>query len=210
MFPGVKAPEGQQWQEGRGSLHRAGSPWTPPHHPGQLPCQPCSSPLAQDDPELGVVQAGDRHIRQLKLLQLPYNCREQQLSSSSVLGEPPGPPPPSAGPPAPGTGLSLWGKVLLSPPQGRWPTRPLWGFPQRALLTGESSILCLSHQEEAEVADQVIGQIQLGGHSLRARAGGDDFPHRDSTSVSSPWSPMVRSSPRNLRGTPYEGSQDLC
>lgn len=104
----------------------------PGHHPttqAQLPWQPCSSPLAQDDSELRVVQAGDRHIRQLKLLQLPYNCREQQLSSSSVLGEPPGPPPPSAGPPAPCTGLSLWGKVLLSPPPGQMAHAALVGLP---------------------------------------------------------------------------------
>lgn len=88
MFPGVQAPEGQQWQEGRGPCTERG---VPGHHPtaqGQLPCQPCSSPLAQNDPELRVVQAGDRHIRQLKLLQLPYNCRDtaaqQQLSAGGA------------------------------------------------------------------------------------------------------------------------------
>lgn len=43
--------------------------------------------------------------------------------------------------------------------------RSLWGCPTAA-LTGESSVLGLSHQEEAEVADQLIRQIQLGGHGL--------------------------------------------
>lgn len=86
VFLGSKASVGSNGRRGRVPLWNR-EPWAPPHY---CPTAP-HTPLAQDDLELRVVQAGNRHIRQLKLLQLSHNCGKHQLSSSSGQQEPLGP-----------------------------------------------------------------------------------------------------------------------
>lgn len=66
-------------------------------------------------------------------------------AAAQCWGSPPGPHHPAQGHLLQAQDSRSGARCCSPPPQGRWPTQPLWGFPQRALLTGESSILCLSH-----------------------------------------------------------------
>lgn len=117
------------------SLCRAQSPDKTPLLQQALPLQPCCSPLAQDDPELGVVQAGDGHVRQLELLQLPHNCKEtatqQQLraaeahqtpASQSTPGEPAGSPYPGQG-----RGVQVHSSCARAGYRAGVPLQPSWG-----------------------------------------------------------------------------------
>jgi len=103
--PGGQSTPQAVMAQGEGSLCGAGAPDIPPVFSSR-----CLSPLAQDDPELMVVQAGHGHVRQLKLLQLPHDCREtpaqqrlgaagapQTPASQDTSGEPAGSPHPGQG-----------------------------------------------------------------------------------------------------------------